>query len=69
MVFVFKTGVKTKQQVKSVTQKIGYLSEIEYWNFDLEDIDNILRVESNQHIARDIIKMMDELNIYCFELV
>lgn len=69
MVFVFKTGVTTKQQVKSVKQKIDNLSKIDNWNFDLEDIDNILRVESNHYAAKDIIKMMGELNIYCFELV
>ena len=39
------------------------------WNTDLEDLENILRVESNHAIEKEITNMLNTLNIACIALV
>lgn len=47
-VLVFKTSVKSTEQVESLRPDLNNLmAENEKWNFDLEDCDHILRVESH----------------------
>ena len=41
MIFVFKTSVKTKVQLKKLKPHIDELLPGAIWNFDLEDIDKI----------------------------
>ncbi len=64
-VFVFKTNIRHKYQVKKVKSK---LDELGKWNFDLEDCDNILRIESNQDIAFRVIKTLQAKDFECVEL-
>ncbi|WP_299431096.1 hypothetical protein [uncultured Maribacter sp.] len=42
-------------------------SEI-HWNFDLEDCDNILRIESEYYIQETVIKLLENNNFSCKEL-
>ncbi|MFY0675297.1 MAG: hypothetical protein JXQ87_18015 [Bacteroidia bacterium] len=44
------------------------ICHINTWNTDLEDCDNILRIESNQNISENVIKALHKLNIECIEL-
>ena len=46
IVIVFKTSVKNKLQVKKLKPHIDKILPKESWNFDLDDCDKILRVES-----------------------
>lgn len=47
MVWVFKTTVKNKMQVRKVAPLLnGLLSPCAKWNFDLSDCDKVLRIES-----------------------
>lgn len=47
MVWVFKTTVKNKTQVKKVAPMLnGLLLPAAKWNFDLSDCDKVLRIES-----------------------
>ena len=68
MIYVFKTSVKSKNQVKKLTPKINNLLENDKWNFDLEDCDNILRIDSKQNIVSKIIDLLKSQNINCEEL-
>lgn len=43
---MFRTFVKTKKAVKQLTPKLNNLMPMSKWNFDLEDCDNILCVDS-----------------------
>ena len=45
MIFVFKTSVKTKLQIKKLKPHIDKILPNAKWNFDLEDIDKILRID------------------------
>ena len=51
MIYVFKTSVKTKRQVKKLKPPINKILPKEKWNFDLEDCDKILRIDSDENIA------------------
>jgi hypothetical protein len=68
MIYVFKTSVKTKTQVKKLKPHINIILSNEKWSFDLEDCDKVLRIDSEENI---VLKIRDLLNIhkfYCEEL-
>ncbi|WP_298489319.1 hypothetical protein [uncultured Maribacter sp.] len=68
MVFIFKTNVQTKNQIQSLKLELDSLFSETHWNFDLEDCDNILRVESEYYIQETVIKLLENNNLYCKEL-
>ena len=68
MVFVFKTSVKTKTQAKKLKLPINNLLPNATWNFDLEDIDNILRIDSEKNIVLEIKELLTIHNFNCEEL-
>lgn len=63
MVFVFKTSVNTRLQVKQLKPHLDTLLPEASWNFDLEDCDRILRIDSEENI---VLKITDLLNIHNF---
>ena len=68
MIFVFKTSVKTKMQLKKLKPHIDRVLPNAKWNFDLADIDKILRVDSEENIVLEIIDMLNTQNFRCEEL-
>ena len=64
MIFVFKTSVKTKMQAKKLKPHIDEILPKAKWNFDLEDCDKILRIDSEENI---VLKIIDLLNIHKFD--
>lgn len=68
MILVFQTSVKTKKKVASLTPILNNLPHILNWNFDLDDCDNILRVESNSEISELVIKILQDNGFDCIEL-
>lgn len=68
MVYVFKTSVTDKKQVKSISKNLNEINAIKKWNFDLEDCDNILRIVSDIDVSNTICKTLDALNYSCVEL-
>ena len=68
MIFVFKTSVKTKMQAKKLKPHIDKILPNEKWNFDLEDIDKILRIDSEENIGLEIIELLSSHNHTCDEL-
>ena len=68
MIYVFKTSVKTRTQAKKLKRDIDSLLPEAKCNFDLQDCDRILRIDSEENI---VLKITDLLNIhkfYCKEL-
>ena len=63
MIYVFKTVVKTKNQVKKLKPLINQIVPSDKWNFDLEDCDKILRIDCEENI---VLKIVDLLNIHKF---
>ncbi len=68
MIFVFKTSVKTKMQAKKLKPHIDKILPKAKWNFDLADIDKILRIESEKNIVLPIIDLLKTHNYSCEEL-
>jgi hypothetical protein len=68
IVYVFKTSVKTKKQVKAIASHLDGVDQITKWNFDLQDCDRILRVEAKNIESKDICKLMQKLDHDCVEL-
>lgn len=69
MVYVFKTSVETEKTVKKLKPNIDRLTPNMRWNFDLEDCDNILRIESSEITPKQVIDLLKTYNFECEELV
>jgi len=64
-VLVFKTSVQKDHQVEKLKPAMNALfGKNEKWNFDLEDCDNILRVES-PHLQPQEVRAILLLNGFC----
>ena len=68
MIYVFKTSVKTKTQAKKLKLHIDKILPNANWNFDLKDIDNILRVDSEENIVLKMTALLNSHKFYCKEL-
>jgi hypothetical protein len=56
MIYIFKTSVDTKLKFELATVLVNELLTNAVWNFDLEDCDNILRIDSETEITESILK-------------
>jgi hypothetical protein len=65
MIYVFKTSVSNALELESATMILKKELKTSKWNFDLEDCDNILRIDSEIDI-RDFIIQNEVFN--CIEL-
>jgi hypothetical protein len=68
MIYVFKTSVKSKKQAKKLKLHIDKTLPNAKWNFDLEDCDKILRIDSEENIIFPIINLLKNHNFDCEEL-
>jgi hypothetical protein len=68
MIFVFKTSVKTKMQIKKLKPHIEKRLPKTKWNFDLNDCDKILRIESEENIVLPIMDLLAIHKFNCEEL-
>ncbi len=50
MIYVFKTSVDSRSKFESASALLQELLPNSLWNFDLEDCDNILRIDSELDI-------------------
>lgn len=65
---IFKTNVKNHKQASAVGKDLGkLLGNNESWNFDLEDCDSILRVDSERDLE-DFIEILKINGFECQEL-
>ena len=69
MIYVFKTNVKTKAQINRLRPHLDHILSSGEWNFDLEDCDKILRVDSPQNIAMPLIQLLETNDFLCEEIL
>jgi len=68
-ILVFKTSVLAGSQVRKLGPMLNQLAGKEgRWNFDLEDCDNILRVEAQYLEATSIASLLHDNGFHCEEL-
>jgi len=69
MIWVFKTSVKNKKQIKKLSALLDdYISPMGDWSFDLEDCDKILRIDLDNLSKPALINMMNKQGFLCEEL-
>jgi len=67
-ILVFKTNVKFKKNILQVREPLNELNDIIRWNFDLNDQDKILRIETNELKPRIVEQTLQQVGFYCREL-
>lgn len=68
MIFVFKTNVRHKKQVKVLKPYLSEYLPNSQWNFDLEDSDNILRIDSENCSGKRVVELLNNHGFECIEL-
>lgn len=68
-VLVFKTSISRKRHIKLVKPHLNHLiAKNGCWNFDLDDCDNILRVESRTIKSDTVCAILNNHGFLCEEL-
>ena len=67
-ILIFGTNIKTKKDKQIISTVLNSNQAIKKWNIDLEDIDSVLRIESQSLTAEQIIKIITEQDFKCSEL-
>lgn len=67
MIYVFKTSVFTEKDIELIRPNIDELPHTR-WNFDLEDCDNILRIDAPTEISEVVIQILHDKGFDCKEL-
>jgi len=65
VVEVFKTNVQTKRIAKMIIADLSQLLPNARINFDLEDCDNILRIECQQLTIGEVIEIVERCGYSC----
>jgi hypothetical protein len=68
MIYVFKTSVKTKIQAKKLKPHIDKILPKAEWNFDFNDCDKVLRIDSEENITSPVINLLKIHHFNCEEL-
>jgi len=67
-VLVLKTNIRYKKHVKEVATLLDGQNSISRWNIDLNDIDKVLRIESNDMELTEVVQLIQEAGFHCEEL-
>jgi len=67
-ILIFTTSVEKPEQVSQVKPLLTSVPSITGWNFDLEDCDNILRIEAENISPRYIESLLQTAGYSCQEL-
>lgn len=66
---ILRTDIKTKKKVKKIKPLLKNNPIISNWSVDIEDIDNVLRIETqNDANENEIITMIHNQGFYCESL-
>ncbi|UAY52391.1 hypothetical protein [Ferruginibacter albus] len=67
-ILVFKTNLTNKKKISAVENTLDIHPNINRWNVDLNDCDNILRIEANDLSPKEIESILLNAGYYCKEL-
>ncbi|UOB17581.1 hypothetical protein [Abyssalbus ytuae] len=63
---IFRTDIKTKKKVKHISPLFRRFSNIHKWYIDLEDVDNVLKIEASGNLTEnDVVKFVNSMGFYC----
>jgi hypothetical protein len=67
-VFVFKTNINRLNYIERLKPVINSHNKISAWSVDMQDIDNVLRVEAELSSPHEIILLVNKAGFFCEEL-
>ena len=67
-ILVFKTNIETEDHHKEVGFLLSTHRSVIDWNIDKEDIDKVLRIESELNNSHEIITTINQAGFICEEL-
>jgi hypothetical protein len=67
-ILVFKTSVCKQTDISKLKVQLDNIIKNGKWNFDLEDCDKILRIESNSDNDSSVICLLNTNGFDCIEL-
>lgn len=65
---IFKTSVISEEQIPFLKDILDTIVGPRFWNFDLEDKDNILRINAYPLVNSFLIQEVNKLSFECKEL-
>lgn len=68
MIFVLKTNVSNNLEMENLQPLLDKHLPNSIWNFDLEDCDKVLRIDSQIEVAEIAIKLLQDNGYFCEEL-
>ncbi|RYG21123.1 MAG: hypothetical protein EOO07_03440 [Chitinophagaceae bacterium] len=68
MIYVFKTSVSNKKAVLKLKPLLNKIINEFAWNFDLEDCDNILRLDTCARCSTAVVQLLWDKGFECIEL-
>ena len=68
MILVFKTNVTSKSKALRTAKALERLLPQVRWNFDLEDCDNILRIDSETDVSKFLAAEIRKFGVLIEEL-
>lgn len=67
-VLVFRTSIQDPKDCGKVAEVLMNESNIRRWSVDHDDVDKVLRVESEHLLANDVIQLIRKAGFECEEL-
>ena len=67
-ILVFKTNVTSRKKVRMIAPLLTSFPTIRQWNFDLEDRDKVLRIESTEPDPGSVESLLLMAGFNCQEL-
>ncbi len=65
---IFKTSVLNIEDIQTVQSMLNTVVGEDEWNFDLEDVDHILRIHANVLVNAFLSQELQKLGFQCKEL-
>lgn len=66
---ILKTNIQSKRKLNKLVPVFNGHQSIQHWSVDLEDIDKVLRIETNKNIEeQEIIELVKNHGFYAEDL-
>jgi hypothetical protein len=67
-VMVFRTNLRLKKDIRQISPVFDREAGILRWNIDTQDIDHVLRIETNRLTVEEVIALVTGAGYCCEEL-
>lgn len=67
-ILIFKTNLENPELISQAQPLLQNISGIKRWNVDIQDCDNVLRIESIELSPRSVETILQNAGYYCEEL-